>query len=56
MNTTHYSKYIRSSKGNYDFSLNLPSLGNWASIDYQYYKLYNEEEETIVKILQLQKQ
>ena len=49
--TTHYSEYIHSSRGNCDFLLNLPSLGNWASIDHQYHKLHNEEEEAIVKIL-----
>ena len=54
--TAYCSEYVRSSKGNCDFSSNLPSLGDWASIDHQYHKLYNKEEEAIVKILQLQKQ
>ena len=32
--TTYYSEYICSGRGNYDFSSNLPSLSNWASINH----------------------
>ena len=50
------SECVRSGRGNCDFSSNLPSLGDWASIDRQRRKLRDEEEEAMAKILRLRKQ
>ena len=56
MDTACCSECIRSGRGNCDSLSNLPSLGDWASIDRQCRKLRDEEEEAIAKILRLQKQ